>query len=81
MPRVLVNVTHVDTATSILGSPVTSPICIAPTAMQRMAHVEGERATARAAAAANTGTTSSLGKVCSSRFSSHDSQLLVHDKP
>ena len=35
--------------TTILGHAVSSPICIAPTAMQRMGHPDGELATARAA--------------------------------
>lgn len=50
VPRVLIDVTKVDTHTTILGERVSSPICIAPTAMQRMAHIEGELATSRAAA-------------------------------
>ena len=33
--------------TTILGDKVISPICIAPTAMQRMAHDHGECATAK----------------------------------
>ena len=33
--------------TSILGEKINFPICIAPTAMQRMANPEGELATAR----------------------------------
>ena len=50
MPKILVDVTHVDMSTTILGQRVSSPICIAPTAMQRMAHPDGECATSRAAA-------------------------------
>lgn len=53
-PRVLVDVSTVDTSTTVLGERVASPILIAPTALQRLAHPEGERATARAAAAAGT---------------------------
>ncbi|KAJ1420048.1 FMN-dependent dehydrogenase-domain-containing protein [Ochromonadaceae sp. CCMP2298] len=49
-PRVLRDVSNIDTSTTILGERVSSPICVAPTAMQRMAHPEGEEATARAAA-------------------------------
>ncbi|KAJ1803536.1 Hydroxyacid oxidase 1 [Coemansia sp. RSA 2598] len=48
-PRVLNDVSAVDTTTELFGHPIASPICIAPTAMQRMAHAEGECATARAA--------------------------------
>lgn len=54
MPRALINVTTVNTETTILGQRVASPICIAPTAMQKMAHPEGEIATSRAAAKSNT---------------------------
>ena len=53
-PRVLVDVRSVSTATTVLGAEVALPILIAPLAMQRMAHPDGELATARAAAAAGT---------------------------
>jgi hypothetical protein len=48
--RVLVDVAHVDLATTVLGAPATMPIHLAPTAFHRLAHKEGELATARAAA-------------------------------
>ncbi|KAF9559607.1 Hydroxyacid oxidase 1 [Mortierella alpina] len=51
-PRILRDVSKVDTQTTLLGHTVSSPICIAPTAMQRLANDEGEKATARAAARA-----------------------------
>lgn len=45
------NLTFVSpTETTVLGEKVASPICIAPTAMQRMAHNDGECATSKAAA-------------------------------
>ncbi|KAF3606805.1 hypothetical protein DY000_02050668 [Brassica cretica] len=50
-PRVLVDVSKIDTSTRILGYPISSPIMIAPTAMHMLAHPEGETATAKAAAA------------------------------
>ncbi|KAF9579897.1 Hydroxyacid oxidase 1 [Lunasporangiospora selenospora] len=53
-PRILRDVSKVDTTTTLLGHPVSSPICIAPTAMQRLANDAGEKATARAAAKAKT---------------------------
>jgi isopentenyl diphosphate isomerase/L-lactate dehydrogenase-like FMN-dependent dehydrogenase len=53
-PRILVDVRSVSTATTVLGTEVAVPILIAPLAMQRMAHPDGELATARAAAAAGT---------------------------
>jgi len=53
-PRVLRDVAHVQTETTVLGVTVASPVLVAPTAMQGLACEEGERATARAAAAART---------------------------
>lgn len=54
VPRILTDVSNVDTKTTVLGRSVASPICIAPTAMQQMAHPTGEASTARAAAKSNT---------------------------
>jgi len=53
-PRVLVDVSRIDTSTSVLGSPVSMPVLIAPTAFHRLAHRDGELATARAAGRART---------------------------
>jgi isopentenyl diphosphate isomerase/L-lactate dehydrogenase-like FMN-dependent dehydrogenase len=53
-PRVLVDVGTVSTQTTVLGTDVELPVLIAPLAMQRLAHPDGELATARAAAAAGT---------------------------
>ena len=53
-PRVLVDVSERDTSTTVLGTPVAFPILVAPTALQRMAHREGEVATSRACADAGT---------------------------
>ncbi len=53
-PRVLVDVGQVSTATTVLGTKIALPVVIAPLAMQRLAHPDGEEATARAAAAAGT---------------------------
>jgi len=47
-PRVLCDVSSISTRTTLLGLEVSSPLCAAPTAFHRMAHDEGERATARA---------------------------------
>jgi isopentenyl diphosphate isomerase/L-lactate dehydrogenase-like FMN-dependent dehydrogenase len=49
-PRVLVDVAEVDLSSTVLGQPIPFPIGLAPTAFQRLAHPEGEMATARAAA-------------------------------
>ena len=53
-PRVLVDVSSVTTATTVLGTDVSMPILVAPTAFHRLAHPHGELATARGAEAAGT---------------------------
>jgi isopentenyl diphosphate isomerase/L-lactate dehydrogenase-like FMN-dependent dehydrogenase len=62
-PRVLVDVSEVSTATTVLGTDVSLPLLVAPTAFHRLADPDGELATARAAAAAGT-------VMCLSTFSS-----------
>ncbi len=51
VPRVMTDVSAIDTSVSIFGRKWPFPVWICPTALQRMAHPEGELATARAAAA------------------------------
>jgi 4-hydroxymandelate oxidase len=51
-PRVLVDVSACETATTILGQPVTFPLLTAPCAFNQLAHPDGELAVARATAAA-----------------------------
>ncbi|GLT59439.1 hypothetical protein SLA2020_322550 [Shorea laevis] len=53
-PRILVDVSRIDLSTTVLGHKISAPIMIAPTAMHKLAHPEGEVATAKAAAACNT---------------------------
>jgi 4-hydroxymandelate oxidase len=53
-PRFLVDVETVSSATSVLGTDVSMPLLVAPTAYQRLAHPDGELGVARAAAAAGT---------------------------
>jgi isopentenyl diphosphate isomerase/L-lactate dehydrogenase-like FMN-dependent dehydrogenase len=53
-PRRLVDVGSVTTETTVLDRAVSLPVLAAPTAFLRLAHPEGELATARAAAAAGT---------------------------
>ena len=48
----LSGVSAADTATKMLGAPVSMPVGLAPAALQRLAHPEGELAAARAAARA-----------------------------
>ena len=46
-PNILRDVSSVDTSTTILSQKIDFPICIAPTGLQKMAHPDGELATAR----------------------------------
>ncbi|MDX6547272.1 MAG: 4-hydroxymandelate oxidase [Gaiellales bacterium] len=66
-PRVLVDVGSISTATTVLGAEVTLPVLIAPVAMQRLAHPDGEQAVARAAAAADTIMCLSSAATCAPR--------------
>jgi 4-hydroxymandelate oxidase len=52
--RVLVDVRSRDLRTTALGQPVAMPLLVAPTAFQRIAHPDGELATARAAGSRGT---------------------------
>jgi 4-hydroxymandelate oxidase len=51
-PRVLVDVSKIDTRLKLLGEDLPHPILLAPAASHRIVHAEGELATARGAAAA-----------------------------
>jgi 4-hydroxymandelate oxidase len=53
LPRVLVDVANIDASTTLLGTPVSMPVGIAPNAAQGLAHPEGECITAKAAADAD----------------------------
>jgi isopentenyl diphosphate isomerase/L-lactate dehydrogenase-like FMN-dependent dehydrogenase len=64
-PRVLVDVSEVDAATTVIGSEVSMPLLVAPVAFQRLVDPHGEVAMARAAAAA--GTIMCLSTIASSR--------------
>jgi 4-hydroxymandelate oxidase len=57
LPRMLIDVSARDMSTTVLGEPVSMPILIAPTALQCLAHPDGEIATSKAAGAAKTLTT------------------------
>jgi isopentenyl diphosphate isomerase/L-lactate dehydrogenase-like FMN-dependent dehydrogenase len=50
----LVDVSKVELSTNVLGQQIAMPVVIGPVAVQRLAHPEGELATARAAAQAGT---------------------------
>ena len=51
-PRVLRDVSSIDTSAVILGRPTAVPFAFAPTGFTRMMHTDGERAVARVAARA-----------------------------
>ena len=51
-PRVLRDVSQLDTSTTIFGRPASMPVILAPTGFTRIAHSEGELAVTRAAARA-----------------------------
>lgn len=82
--RVLVDVSQRDLSTTVLGFPVRSPILIAPTAYHKMAHPDGELATARAAEAAgtimvaSTLATTSLEEIAEATTAPKWFQLYVH---
>ncbi|MEV7420629.1 alpha-hydroxy acid oxidase [Streptomyces sp. NPDC089919] len=52
LPRVLRDVSSVDTGVELLGTRLATPVLAGPTAFHRMAHDEGETATAKGVAAA-----------------------------
>lgn len=54
VPRVLRDVSQIDTSTTVLGSEIPFPIALSPVGAPRMFHHEGELAVARAAKAAGT---------------------------
>jgi 4-hydroxymandelate oxidase len=51
-PRVLNDISNVDTRVTLLGSAMPTPILVAPTGRHKLFNTEGERATARGASAA-----------------------------
>ncbi|GMH14206.1 hypothetical protein Nepgr_016047 [Nepenthes gracilis] len=63
-PRILIDVSHIDLSTTILGYNISAPIMIAPTGMHKLAHPEGEIATAKAAAACKTIMVLSFSSTC-----------------
>lgn len=83
LPRVLVDVSDIDTSWTFGCHTYKHPIIIAPMAMQRMCHPEGEMAMARAATALNTAmalstmSTTSLEDVASLKSSMLWFQLYV----
>jgi (S)-2-hydroxy-acid oxidase len=64
LPRCLIDVRNVSTATEVFGTKLSMPIIVAPMAMQRLCHPEGELAMAAGATA--TGTAMALSTMATS---------------
>lgn len=64
-PRVLVDVSAIDTRTTVAGHAIAFPVVLAPTAFNRLADADGEMAAARAAGAAGTMMIASTLSTCS----------------
>jgi isopentenyl diphosphate isomerase/L-lactate dehydrogenase-like FMN-dependent dehydrogenase len=85
-PRILVEVSACDMRTTVLGTPVSMPILIAPTAFHCLAHSEGECATVRAAGragtvmVASTSATRSLEDIAREASSPLWFQLYIHNR-
>jgi len=43
----MVDVSNINMKTTLLGQEVAFPVCVAPTGIQKLAHPDGELATAR----------------------------------
>src|SRR3981081_3781757 len=54
-PKVLNDITKIDTSVKVLGARLATPIMVAPFGRHKLFHPDGERATARGAAAAGAG--------------------------
>ena len=82
--RVMVDVSNIDTRTTVLGQKLSSPLVVAPTAYQKLADPLGECATAAATADAGTAfilstlATTSLEEVAASSQGPKWFQLYVH---
>lgn len=66
LPHALADVSQIDTGTTLLGTPVRTPIAVAPSTFQRAADVEGERA--MAAAVAEVGSLLTVSSNAGTRF-------------
>lgn len=54
LPEYLIDVTHIDMRTEVMGRELSMPLFLAPTGMSRLFHHDGETAVCKAAAAAGT---------------------------
>lgn len=85
-PRILVDVSTVDIRTTVLGTPISMPLMVAPTAFHSLAHPEGECATARGVGlsdtlmVASTSSTRTLEEIASSAGGPLWFQLYIADR-
>ncbi len=85
-PRMLVNVETCDMRTTALGTPISMPILVAPTGYHRLAHPEGECATAQGAGhadalmVASSSATRSLEEIAQAASAPLWFQLYVYDR-
>jgi 4-hydroxymandelate oxidase len=86
-PRVLIDVSRIDTRIKILGLELPHPILLAPTAYHKVVHPDGEVATARGAASSgavfvvSSNSTSSIEDITSAATSPLWFQLYVRSDP
>jgi 4-hydroxymandelate oxidase len=84
-PKVLVDVTTIDTSRTLLGHKMAHPIILAPTSSQLLAHPDAEVATARGAASAkavmvaSTVSNRSIEEICAAASEPIWFQLYVED--
>jgi 4-hydroxymandelate oxidase len=84
-PKVLVDVTTIDTSRTLLGHKMAHPIILAPTSSQLLAHPDAEVATARGAASAkavmvaSTVSNRSIEEICAAASEPVWFQLYVED--
>jgi 4-hydroxymandelate oxidase len=81
--RVMVDVSRRSTATTLLDRPIAAPLFVAPTALHRMAHPDGELATVRAVGSRGLGmalsslATTSVEEVCAAASGPVHFQLYI----
>lgn len=84
-PRILVDVSHLDTSCTLLGRTMEHPILLAPTSSHQLAHPEGELATVRGAGlakaifVASTYSNHSIEQICATATEPVWFQIYVDD--
>jgi 4-hydroxymandelate oxidase len=79
LPRVAVDVAELDTRRTVLGTDLAHPIILAPTALQKLFHPEGEAGTVAGAKAADTVAVISMeSSVATTELAEHAGDLWQH---